>query len=107
MFGNSNPTSRGSTYNGGKNLMGCSCPCLRSKECDNKFRNIFIGCADYHDYVLVSYLKKQLDYVKRKDIVWDTCTYMSDSRKAHAKEDRYFIYNQKPTCSLISLTGYI
>ena len=36
--------------------------------------------------MFVLYLKKQLDYVKRVDIVWDT--YMSDSLKSHAREDR-------------------
>ena len=88
-------------------MMGCSCSCLRFKDCDNKFRNIFRDYANYHECVYVPYLKKQLDYVKMMDIVWDTCTYMSDSLKAHARENIYFIYNQRPKCSLITLTEYI
>ena len=73
-----------------KYMMGCSCSCFRSKDCDNKFRNIFRDYANYHDHVYVPYLRKQLDYVKRMDIVWDT---LSDSLKAHARENRYFFYN--------------
>ena len=90
-------------------MMGCSCSYLRSKEYDNKCRNKFRDYANYHDYVFVPYLNKQLDYVKRIGIIWDTRrpTYMSDSLKAHAREDSDFIYNQRPKCSLISLTGYI
>ena len=89
--------------------MGWSCSYLRSKEYDNKCRNTFRDYANYHDYVFVPYLNKQLDYVKSIGIIWDTCrpTYMSDSLKAHAREDRDFISNQRPKCSLISLTGYI
>ena len=89
-------------------MIGCSCSCLRSKECDNKFRNIIIQrLCYYHDYVFVLHIKKQLDYAKRMVIVWDRCTYMSDSFKAHAREDRDFIYNQRPICNFISFAGYI